>query len=336
MASSNSKIRVVQYGLGHIGQEVVHLLIKKPRFALVGVIDNDPLKAGRSVSELLGMPHAPKVRVSGDGPACLARVRPDAVIHTTGSSVKGTFSQLVDILESGAHCISSTEELLYPDLRNPALARKLDRLARQEQVALLGTGVNPGFAMDILPLCLTGICQSVSSIHVTRVLDASHRRLPLQRKIGAGLNAREFKNLVRAKKLGHVGLLESMMLLAEGLGWKLDRCAEKIEPKIAPRRLATSHLVISKGSVAGLRQVATGFRRGKPVLVLDLLMFVGAKASYDFIQIKGRPSLESKVIKGIHGDIATVAALVNAVPRVIESGKTGLISMLDLPVPRMV
>ena len=336
MASSTPRIRVVQYGLGHIGREVVQLLLQKPRFELVGVIDNDPLKAGRLLGELLDLAGAPRIRVSDDGPPCLARVRPDAVIHTTGSSVKRTFPQLVEILESGAHCISSTEELLYPKLRNSSLAEKLDQLARKNKVAVLGTGINPGFAMDVLPLCLTGVCQSVSSIRVVRVLNAGQRRLPLQRKIGTGTDVREFKNLVRAGKLGHVGLLESMLLLAEGLGWKLDRCQEKIEPKIAPRRLITNHLVIPKGRVAGLHQVATGYWKKKPVLVLDLSMFVGAKASYDLIQIKGKPSLESKITDGIHGDIATVAALVNAVPRVIESGKTGLISMIDLPVPRMV
>ena len=318
-----------------ISVEVVRLLLQKPQFRLVGVIDNDPLKAGRLLGELLESPKAPKIRVSDDGPACLARARPDAVIHTTGSSLKRTFPQLVEILGSGAHCVSSTEELLDPGLRNPGLARKLDRLARRKRVAVLGTGVNPGFAMDVLPLCLTGVCQSVRSIRVVRVLNATHRRLPLQKKIGAGTTRREFKLLVEAGKLGHVGLLESLMLLARGLGWKLDRWTETIEPKIAPRRLATDHLVVPKGRVAGLRQLATGYWKGKSVLVLDLSMFVGAKVSYDLVQIKGKPSLESRVTAGIHGDLATVAALVNAVPRLIESGKIGLTSMIDLPVPRM-
>jgi len=334
MPPLRSPIRVVQYGLGHIGQEVVRLLLQKPRFRLVGVVDNDPLKSGLPLGELLDLPRAPKVRVSDDGPACLARTRPDAVIHTTGSSVKRTFSQFNEILASGAHCISSTEELLHPELRNPSLARKLDRLARRKRVAILGTGVNPGFAMDVLPLCLTGVCQSVSSIRVVRVLNATHRRLPLQKKIGAGMTRAEFKSLVKAGKLGHVGLLESLMLLARGLGWKLDRWTETVEPRIATRRLTTEHLVVPRGRVAGLRQVAIGYRKSKPVLTLDLTMTIGAEKSFDLVQIKGTPTLESRVTAGIHGDLATVAALVNAVPRVIESGRTGLISMIDLPVPR--
>lgn len=335
MPSKRSRIRVVQYGLGHIGREVVRLLLQKPGFQLVGVVDSDPAKAGRFLGEILGLRGAPRFRIADDGPSCLARARPHAVIHTTGSSVKKIFPQLVDILHAGAHCISSTEELLFPELRNPALARKLDQLARRRRVAVLGTGVNPGFAMDVLPLCLTGICQSASSIHVTRVLDARYRRLPLQKKIGAGMQPGEFRRLARAGKLGHVGLLESLMLLAHGLGWKLDQWDEKIEPKIAPRRLATDHLIVPRGRVAGLRQVATGRRKGRAILTLDLSMFIGAGASFDRVQIKGTPSLESKVIEGIHGDLATVAALVNAVPRVVESGRTGLISMIDLPVPRM-
>lgn len=335
MASSTPKIRVVHYGLGHIGREVVQLLLQKPEFELAGVIDNDPLKAGCLLGEVLGLPSAPRIRISDDPETCLRRMRPDAVIHTTGSSVKKVFPQLVEILEAGAHCISSTEELLYPQFRNPALAAKLDQLARKKKVAILGTGINPGFAMEVLPLCLTGVCQSVSSIRVTRVLNAGHRRLPLQRKIGAGMDAKEFQRLVRAGKLGHVGLLESLMLLASGLGWKLERCREKIEPKLALSRLTTNHLVIPRGRVAGLHQIATGYRKGKAVLVLDLSMFIGAKESFDLVEIHGTPSIESRVNGGIHGDLATVAALVNAVPRVIESERTGLISMLDLPLPRI-
>ena len=336
MAPSKTKLRVVQFGFGYIGREVVQLLLQKPRFELVGVIDTDPNSAGRLVGDLLKIKDAPRVRVSDDATACLERSQPDAVIHTTGSSVKKILPQLIEIIQAGAHCVSSTEELLYAQLRNPALAMKLDGLARKKQVAVLGTGVNPGFAMDVLPLCMTGVCQSVNSIKVTRVLDAGRRRLPLQRKVGAGMNPNDFRKQVRAGKLGHVGLLESLLLLAEGLGWKLDKWNEKIEPVIAPRRLATEHLIVPKGRVAGLHQVATGYRRGKAVLVLDLSMFIGARESMDFIEINGNPSIASKVIGGIHGDRATVAALVNTTARVVDSGKTGLISMLDLPVPRVV
>jgi 4-hydroxy-tetrahydrodipicolinate reductase len=145
-------IRIVQYGLGHIGREVVRLLLRKPQFLLVGVIDNDPLKAGRRLADFLENGARTALRISNDAEACLRKARPDAVIHTTGSSVLGTLPQLEQIVRAGAHCVSSTEELLYPQLRNPATARRLHRLAKEKGVAVLGTGVNPGFVMDLLTL----------------------------------------------------------------------------------------------------------------------------------------------------------------------------------------
>jgi 4-hydroxy-tetrahydrodipicolinate reductase len=174
----------------------------------------------------------------------------------------------------------------------------------------------------------------VKAIKVTRVLDASRRRLPLQKKIGAGLTAGEFRLLVRSGRLGHVGLLESLVLLASGLGWKLDRWKETVRPRIAQRLLRTRYLTVPKGRVAGIHQIAVGYRRGKPAITLDLSMFIGADKSFDLVEIDGTPPIRTKVIGGVHGDLATVGSLVNAVPRLIESRKSGLLTVIDLAVPR--
>ncbi|MBV9463437.1 MAG: dihydrodipicolinate reductase, partial [Verrucomicrobiae bacterium] len=189
---SAKKIRVVQIGLGHIGLEAVKVLLGKPQFQIVGVVDIDPRKVGRKLPEFLEDKKAPDVDISASVPECLRASRADVAIHTTGSFLKDAFPQLREIVEAGAHCVSSAEELSFPRFRNPELSEELHRLAKRKKVAVLGTGVNPGFVMEVLPLCLSGVCQTAERIDVRRVLNAAKRRLPLQIKVGAGMTRAEF------------------------------------------------------------------------------------------------------------------------------------------------
>ena len=99
-------------------------------------------------------------------------------------------------LKSKAAIVSTTEELAYPVGANRRIARQIDALARRARVAVLGTGVNPGFVMDALPIALTAVCERVNAIEVDRIQDASVRRLPFQQKIGAGLTLGQFQKQV--------------------------------------------------------------------------------------------------------------------------------------------
>jgi 4-hydroxy-tetrahydrodipicolinate reductase len=325
-------IRVVQYGLGPIGCATAKALLEKEGIDLVGAVDIAPDKVAKDLGEVLGM-EALGVKITDDPVALFSKTRTQVVAHTTGSFFKDTYSQLEQIAKAGVNIVSSTEELLYPWLRNPDLATKLDRIAKRDGSTILGTGVNPGFVMDTLALVLTGVCREVKSIKLTRLVDAATRRVPLQRKVGAGLKAEEFKKLVRQGKLGHVGLLESMYLVAAGLGWDLTRTCEKIEPVIAETRLQSQYFIVEPGDVCGLKHTAQGLCNGRKVLDFDLRLYLGATEPMDSIEIEGDPSLVLKIHGGVAGDVATVASLVNAVPRVLEAGP-GLKTMLDLPIPR--
>src|SRR4029450_13870311 len=139
----------------------------------------------------------------------------------------------------------------------------LDKLARKRKVTVLATGVNPGYAMDALALMLTAPCATVARVAVTRVVDACTRRLPLQRKVGAGLNLNQFRRAMTECTVRHVGLAESAHMIASGLGWKLDRVDETLEPAIAPRDLDTEYLRIPAGAAAGVKQYARGYRNGE-------------------------------------------------------------------------
>lgn len=327
-------IRVVQYGVGPIGLASVRTLLEKTktgRLELIGVIDIDPEKVGKDIGTLLGQAET-GVRVSADADAVLAQ-GPDVVVHTTSSFLDRMHEQLIQCAEAKAHVVSSTEELSFPYDRHPEIAEKLDAAAQQNGVVLLGTGVNPGYAMDALALMATGVCNEVRSLQVERVVDAGQRRLPLQRKVGAGITAQAFAEKKATGTFGHIGLRESLLMVAEGLGWSLDEIHETLDPVIAEETTETPFLTVHAGEVAGIHHAIEGKRNGQRLLSLDLKMYVGAKDPRDAVLVDGDPPIDLVVRDGIFGDTATVAALVNAIPLVMEA-KPGLKTVKDVPLVR--
>jgi 4-hydroxy-tetrahydrodipicolinate reductase len=228
--------------------------------------------------------------------------------------------------------VSTTEELAYPVKSNAAAAKKIDALARRARVAVLGTGVNPGFTMDALPIMLTAVCESVNAIEVDRVQDASIRRLPFQQKIGAGLTREEFLDKVKGGSVRHVGLAESITMIADAMGWKLDKVTDEIEPKIATADVASKFLTVEAGRVCGLIQDGVGYRKGQPIIKLHMEAYLGAPESYDAVRVQGSPALDMKIAGGVHGDIATAAIAVNSIPKVLQASP-GLKTMRDLALP---
>jgi 4-hydroxy-tetrahydrodipicolinate reductase len=211
-------------------------------------------------------------------------------------------------------------------------AREIHALAKKNKVAVLGTGVNPGFTMDALPITLTGVCERVDAIHVDRIQDARIRRLPFQRKIGAGLTPEQFQQRVDAGTVRHVGLAESISMIADAFGWKLDRISDEIQPKIAETAVTSEFLAVEPGFVCGLVQDGVGYRRGEAVITLHMEAYLGAPESYDSVEISGSPALKMKIAGGIHGDIATASITVNSIPKVMEA-LPGLHTMRDMPIP---
>lgn len=321
--------RIVCYGLGPIGLGIARLAAARPGIEIAGAVDVDPAKIGRDLGELIGGP-AIGVPVAAEAPAVLEAARPAVVLHATSSSLERVTPQLLEIMESGAQIVSTCEELSFPWTARPQLAAELDVAARRHGVTVLGTGVNPGYAMDALPLMLTGPCAAVRSVRVLRVVDAALRRGPLQKKVGAGLTAEQFAARVRDGSVRHVGLPESLHMLATGLGWELDRMEDSIEPVIADAPIVTEFASVAPGQVAGVRQVATGMLGGREVLRLELRMYLGAPDPQDSVEIDGDPPIRMTVPGGFHGDIATAAIVVNAIPSVIRAA-AGLASMADAP-----
>ncbi|GMR22392.1 MAG: oxidoreductase [Acidobacteriota bacterium] len=326
------RIRVVIYGLGQIGLETAKVILGRRDLQLVGVIDNDPAKLQRDVADLAGMTRPSGVRVSDRPDDVLGVTRPHVAILTTGSRFKAILPQIKECVNARTNVISSCEELLLPHVRFAAQTRELDKLAKSRDVSVLGTGVNPGFVMDTMALAATAPCLEVSSVKIERVVDASTRRENLQKKVGAGMTTAQFRRGVKKQELGHVGLLESMHLVAEGLGWSLDKVDEKIRPVIAKKRVRTAHLTVQVGEVAGIHHVVRGLKNRKEVVSLDLQMYVGAKKPSDRITIRGNPDINVFFENGVAGDEATIAMLIATVPS-MSNLAPGVRSMIDVPVP---
>jgi 4-hydroxy-tetrahydrodipicolinate reductase len=197
---------------------------------------------------------------------------------------------------------------------------------------VLATGVNPGFTMDALPIALTAVCERVDRIEVRRVQDARMRRQPFQQKIGAGLTRDEFTRRVEAGSVRHVGFGESIRMIAEAMGWRLERVTDVVSPKVASARVDSEFITVHPGHVAGIIQDGAGYVKGEPRITLRLEAYLGAPEAYDSVLIEGVPRIESRIEGGVHGDIATASLTVNAIPAVIVAAP-GLRTMRDMRLP---
>jgi 4-hydroxy-tetrahydrodipicolinate reductase len=325
------EIRIVQFGVGPIGATLVEYALRKKGIKLVGAVDIDKNKVGKDLGELTVGKHL-GLQISDNADRLLARVKPDLVLHSTGSYLKDVMPQLMKIMDAGADVISTCEELAYPFLKHPDISKQLDKRARKNGVTVLGTGVNPGFVMDSLVITSTGVCQEVKKIRSNRIQDASLRRIPFQKKIGAGLSPDQFKAKVAEGTIKHVGFPESIAMIASALGWKLDRIEEQIEPKIAEKAVASDYTRVEPGQVAGVDQTAWGIVSGEQVITLNLQAYLGCPEPREEIVIEGRPPISLTIKGGVHGDVATAAVVVNCIPRVLDA-QPGLVTMKDLPLP---
>ena len=325
---------VVQFGIGPIGQSCLRTILSKPsHLNLVGVIDIDPEKVGQDVADIIGLDQPTGVTVSGSAEAVLSETKPEVVIHTTSSFLARMYDQLVLCARHGANVVSSTEELSWPYDRHPDIAEELDRVAKENGVSILGTGVNPGYAMDALALMATGVCNDVRSIVINREVDAGLRRLPLQQKVGAGITEAEFSEKKATGMFGHIGLVESVRMVAAGLGWNITRIEEHLDPVISTKEVITPFLTVKEGSVAGIHHHAYGYDGDELLLTLDLKMFVGAENPRDAVLVHGDPPMDLVVRGGIFGDTATVATLINGIPQVFDA-QPGLRTVADVPLVR--
>ncbi len=330
----SKKIKIAQFGLGPIGLEALKLAATKPWAEIVGGVDIDPAKIGKSLGELTGNPALNDAKVYGSFEDLAQVAKPEVVLHSTVSRTAAAYAQLDALARAGVSVVSSCEELLFPQLKEPELAAKLDETARAHGARLVGTGVNPGYVMDTLAVVLTGVCRNAERIEVDRVVNASLRRQPLQKKVGSGLDPDEFRRLFRENKMGHVGLVESLALVAHCLEWQIGDINETCEPMIATHDITTEFLSVPEGLTCGIHHRAEAATADGKAIVLDLKMYLDAENPRDEVRVTGDPPIHALLQGGVHGDRATVAALVNTAARILDAAP-GLRLMTDLSAPRV-
>ncbi len=325
---------MASFGVGVIGSAAAKFILeeKRQRMELVGAFDIDPAKIGKDVGKVVGLDHPAGVKVTNDLGAALKDA--DVAIHTTSSYLKSAYPQLESILSHGVDVVSSCEELSYPYAVDKELSTKIDLQAKKNGATILGTGINPGFLMDALPIALTAPCKSIRRITVSRRMNAASRRVPFQKKVGAGMSKAEFMAAISDKRIsGHVGLEQSISMLADALGWKLDRIeVGGVEPVIAEAATDAGYVRIKQGDVAGVKQVARGLVGGGVRIQLNFAAYVGSEEEYDQIEVDGVPPVNCRISPCVHGDHGTVAMLVNMAPKVVAF-TPGLYTMKDMTLP---
>ncbi len=320
-------IPVVQIGLGPIGNRITRYLRDNGAFRILGGVDVDTAKQGRDVGELAGLDPLGVQVVDHLHRLDVARAR--CAVLTTVSSLTRAAPQILEAVEAGLHVVSTCEELAYPWRTHPQLAARIDQEAKKHQVGVLGTGINPGFLMDFLAVAATAVCLEVRKVQVWRIQNADDRRLPFQQKIGVGLAHEEFKEKVALGDLRHVGLTESMHLIAEKLGWKLDLTEDRIEPIVAETAVQTDRLHVEPGQARGILQTGHGFLGDREAISLVFRAAVGEPESYDRILLDADPPIDLRIEGGINGDVGTGAITVNAIPSLLAS-PPGLHTMADV------
>lgn len=315
--------RTAHLGLGPIGEAVLGVVLEKGLATPLGIVDIDVERVrGRAQAHPWG-----DLAVASSLEELPLRGG-DVVVQCTGSRLASVVDQLDAALRLGACVISTCEELSYPWLDDAELAHSLDQRAKAVNAVVLASGVNPGLMMDALPMFMSVVTRRLDSIRVTRVVDAARRRGPLQSKVGAGLSREDYDELAGAGKMGHVGLRQSVAMLAAATGLAVDRVTTTLEPVMAQHPVQTETTSVSAGAVAGIHQVAIAWSDGAPLVTLDLSMYVGAPAELDQIDIIGDPEI-TLTTSGVQGDVATATVIANLIGEVAQL-KPGLRTMIDL------
>ncbi|MEM7105808.1 MAG: dihydrodipicolinate reductase [Bacteroidota bacterium] len=322
-------IKILQVGLGPLGVKMAKFIAEREGYRTVGAIEKSVNLVGKDLGRMCNS-NVNGVIISDDFDAVINKTNPDVALLTTVSDMERITPQIEHLVSRGLPVVTTCEELSFPWDTNPELANRINIAAQKEKVAVVSTGVNPGFLMDTLPVTLTAVCQDVSKIEVNRFQDARFRRIPFQKKIGAGLTLDEFEERKQNGSLRHVGLTESMQFIAHSLGWSLDHTEDNIYPVIAEQRIETDDLIIEAGHATGVKQVGRGLTNGEEKITLVFQAAVGEPSSYDEVKVTGNPDIYSRIEGGVNGDIATCAITINTIPALLKSGP-GLKTMAEIP-----
>ncbi len=327
-----SNVRVLMWGLGTIGTRAARMLVQRPQVTFAGAISH---QVGQDLSFVVGGDEL-GIEIA-ESPANLGVVEADICLLATYQRVPDLMPQIEWLLDQGISVVASGEEMIFPWASHPELADQVDAKARAAGLSVYGTGVNPGFVMDALALCLTSCCASVDRIDVTRASDFSSYGPGPLRSLGVGLTPEEFERGLQDGTVdGHIGFKESIGVIARALGWPIEEYRDQIVPIVSTVERRTPHIAIAPGHVAGCDHWAEALIDGKVVIRLSHPQQIAPAAENarvgDFVRIEGDPPISMEISPEIEGGQATAARMVNAIGPVLE-GPPGLLAMDQLTLP---
>ncbi|WP_427339107.1 2,4-diaminopentanoate dehydrogenase [Caloranaerobacter sp. DY30410] len=335
-------VKVVIWGFGAMGSGMAKMLLKKKGVEIVGVCDRNEARVNKSMYEVLGVEREdrPEVIIKENIEDVITEKCADVVLLATDSFTKNAFDKIKFCLEKKINVISTAEEMAYPMAQSPELSKEMDRIAKENGVTVLGTGINPGFIMDLLVIALTGACEEVQHIKASRINDLSPFGPAVMTEQGVGTTVDEFnKGVENGTLAGHVGFPESINMIADAIGWKVSKIEQTKEPIISNVYRKTKYAEVQPGNVAGCRQMGYGYIGDELKIEMEhpqqILPEKEGVETGDYIWIKGTPNISMQIKPEIPGGIGTIAMCVNMIPHVINAGP-GLKTMLDLPVPRAI
>jgi len=336
-------VKVAIWGFGAMGSGMAEVLLRKKGVDVVGVCDIHPDRMGKSMFEVLGVPKGDRkdVVIKGDITKVIKKESADVVLLCTDSFTAKTFDKIKLIVELGINVVSTAEEMSYPKAQEPKLAAKIDKLAKANGVSVLGTGINPGLMMDLLAILMTGACTDVEYVKAERVNSLSPFGPAVMEEQGVGITLDEFNKQSAAGHLaGHVGFNESVNMICDAIGWKLDKPVEQtMAPIVSTVYRKTKYAEVQPGNVAGCTMKGYGYVDGKLAVEMihpqQIEPELEGTDTGDYVIIKGTPNVNLSNKPEIPGGIGTIAMCINMIPHVINA-RPGLHTMIDLPVPRAI
>jgi len=334
-------VKVAIWGFGAMGQGMAKMLLDKKGVEIVGVCCRNAGRQGRAMRDILGMD-----AVSGDCviindiDKIVTNKSCDVVLLCTDSFTEKAFEKLEILASKGVNIITIAEEMSYPAAQHPDLAAKIDEMAQKAGISILGTGINPGLVMDLLAVCLSGCMVDVSKVVCRRINSLSPFGPTVMREQGVGLTTAEFEaGLAAGHVAGHVGFAESVAMIADGMGLEIDEFRQQMEPIITDIDRKSPHGFAAAGNPAGVNMTGQGLRGGEVVIDMYHPQQIEPEqagiATGDYIELAGTPSVSMAIKPEIDGGLGTIAMAVNCIPHVINADP-GLITMLDIPVPRAI
>jgi len=335
-------IKVVIWGFGAMGRGMAEMLLMKKGIEITGVCDLHPALVNKSIFDALECEKEShkEVLVSDNIEDLLDRENCDIVLLCTDSYTSKAFPKMKMILEKGINVISTAEEMAYPKAQEPVLADELNKIAKDNGVTVLGTGINPGFIMDLLVVALSGVMTDVKHIEANRVNSLSPFGPAVMEEQGVGITLEKFNKGIKDDTLaGHVGFAESVLMIADAIGVKLDGFTQQMAPIVTSVDRKSKYGEALKGNVAGVNMTGQGLVNGEVFIDMKHPQQIEPEMegtnTGDYINIIGIPNIHMAITPEIDGGIGTIAMCVNMIPHVLNA-RPGLKTMIDLPVPRAI